>query len=118
MTLGLEVSSRGPWGPGLPQDGPTLPSCPLTCEFLLESDHILQAGEGPRPHLCARPHLEEVPSVALQATYLSTEGVSWEAGEAGREGSGLSGGGGKDRLEAGLRKSVPPTQAVASAHSY
>lgn len=86
MTLGLEVGSRGPWRPGLPLDGPTLPSCPLTCEFLLESDHILQAGEGPRPHLCAGPHLEEVPSVALKATYLGTEDVSWEAGEAGRAG--------------------------------
>lgn len=86
MTLGLQVSSRGPWGPRLPQDGPSLPPCPLTCELLLESDHILQAGEGPRPHLRAGPHLEEVPSVALKATHLSTEDVSWEAGEAGRAG--------------------------------
>lgn len=86
MTLGLQVSSRGPWGPRLPQDGPSLPPCPLTCELLLESDHILQAGEGPRPHLRAGPHLEEVPSVALKATHLSTEDVSWEAGGAGRAG--------------------------------
>lgn len=119
-TSALEVNSRGLRRPeAVPGwTHSSLPGCPRTRQLLLESDHILQAREGPRPHLCARPHLEEVPSVALEAMYLSTEDVSWGQGEARkvRLGGWLSAGC-RDSLENGTEKVRSPTPRTNLSHT-